>query len=272
MVVANGMESEPRSEKDQALLARSPHLVLDGAVLAARVVGVGIADARLDRMRNQQISELDRTIAERRRAGWYSVRLLVHGLPRRYVSSEETSLVRWLNGGEAKPSATPPRPSDRGVGRRPTLVDNVETLAHVALIGRFGPGWFRSAGSSDAPGTSSATAAGAVAGPGVYEIEGGTLTGDVLAISGAVDDSAVLLGGYGGSWHPVGQVAGLPLTAAGLQPAGAAPGAGLVLVLLPGGVRARGDRPDPRLPGRPLRPAVRAVPVRPAGDCAPGHR
>jgi NADH:ubiquinone oxidoreductase subunit F (NADH-binding) len=235
VVVANGMESEPASEKDQALLARSPHLVLDGAVLAARAVGAGTVHLCLDRMRTQQISDLERAVAERRGQGWDPVRLLVHGLPRHYVSSEETSLVRWLNGGEAKPSATPPRPSDRGVGRRPTLVDNVETLAHVALIGRFGPGWFRSAGSADAPGTSLVTAAGAVAGPGVYEIEGGTLTGDVLAMSGAADGGAVLLGGYGGSWHPVGQVAGLPLTAAGLRPAGAAPGAGLVLVLPPGG-------------------------------------
>ena len=230
-VVANGMESEPASEKDQALLARTPHLVLDGAVLAARAVGADIVHVCLDRMRDQQISELKRAVSERRRARLDPVRVMVHALPGNYVSSEETSLVRWLNGGDARPVATPPRPSDRGVGRRPTLVDNVETLAHVALIARYGPGWFRSAGSSDAPGTFLVTAAGAVAGPGVYEVEGGTLAGDILEMSGAADDGHVLLGGYGGTWHPIRDVAHLPLTAAGLRPAGASPGAGLVLAL-----------------------------------------
>src|SRR5271165_1937679 len=231
VVVANGMESEPASEKDQALLARAPHLVLDGAVLAARAVGADVVHVCLDRMRDQQITELKQAVSDRRRARLDPVRVIVHGLPGNYVSSEETSLVRWLNGGDARPVTTPPRPSDRGVERRPTLVDNVETLAHVALIARYGPAWFRSAGKSDAPGTFLITAAGAVAGPGVYEVEGGTLTGDILDMSGAAGDGHVLLGGYGGTWHPVRDVAHLPLTADGLCPAGASPGAGLVLAL-----------------------------------------
>ncbi len=224
VVVANGVESEPASEKDQALLARAPHLVLDGAILAARAVGADIVHVCLDRMRDQQITGLKRAVSERRRGRQDPVRIMVHGLPGNYVSSEETSLVRWLNGGDARPVTTPPRPSDRGVERRPTLVDNVETLAHVALIARYGPAWFRSAGKSHAPGTFLVTAAGAVAGPGVYEVEGGTLAGDILEMSGAADDGHVLLGGYGGTWHPMRDVAHLPLTAAGLRPAGASPG------------------------------------------------
>jgi len=234
VVVANGMESEPASEKDQALLARAPHLVLDGAVLAARAVGADTVHVCLDRERGQQITALMKAVSERERARVDPLPIMVHELPRHYVSSEETSLVRWLNGGDARPVTTPPRPSERGVGRSPTLVDNVETLAHVALIARYGPAWFRSAGSSDAPGTFLVTAAGAVAGPGVYEIEGGTLAGDVLEMSGAVEDGYVLIGGYAGTWHPVSEVARLPMTAAGLRAAGATPGAGLVLPLGPG--------------------------------------
>jgi len=230
VVVANGMESEPASRKDQALLARAPHLVLDGAVLAAGAVGADTVHVCVDRARAGQAAAIRAAVEERQRASPDPVRILVHELPRRYVSSEETALVSWLNGGEARPRATPPRPFERGVGRRPTLVDNVETLAHLALIGRHGPDWFREAGAADAPGTMLVTVAGAAADPGVYEIEGGTRVGDVLARSGAAGGT-VLVGGYFGTWHGVAQVAGQPLTAAGLRRAGGSPGAGVVYVL-----------------------------------------
>ena len=232
VVVANGMEGEPASDKDQALLGRAPHLVLDGAVLAAEAVGAGTVHLCLDRARYQQIDEVAHAISERERAGYGSIRLLIHDLPSRYVSSEETSLVRWLNGGDARPVLTPPRPSDRGVQRRPTLVDNVETLAHVAMIARFGPAWFREAGPADAPGSMLTTVSGDVTYPGVYEVESGIPVGQVLALaSAAAGAEAVLLGGYGGTWQRVSTVASLPLTPAGLRPAGASPGAGVFAVL-----------------------------------------
>jgi NADH:ubiquinone oxidoreductase subunit F (NADH-binding) len=230
VVVANGMESEPASRKDQALLARAPHLVLDGAVLAARTVGADTVHVCLDRDRTGQAGLVRAAVEERQLACPDPVRLLVHELPRRYVSSVGSALVSWLNGGDARPTAAPPRPSERGVGRRPTLVDNVETLAHIALIARYGPDWFRAAGDPGAPGTLLVTVAGAAARPGVYEIEGGTLVGDVLAMSG-VTAGTLLVGGYFGTWHSVPSVAGLPLTVAGLRPAGGSPGAGVVYAL-----------------------------------------
>jgi NADH:ubiquinone oxidoreductase subunit F (NADH-binding) len=156
----------------------------------------------------------------------------VHALPQHYVASEETSLIRWLNGGEAKPAPTPPRPFERGVRRRPTLVDNVETLAHVALIARYGPAWFRQAGRPEAPGTMLVTISGAVAQPGVREIEIGTAVGDVLASCGAADTAgAVLVGGYFGTWHESRGIAGVPLTGDELRRLGASPGAGVLIAL-----------------------------------------
>jgi NADH:ubiquinone oxidoreductase subunit F (NADH-binding) len=235
VVVANGMESEPASEKDQALLARAPHLVLDGATAAALAVGADTVHICLDRTRESQVDEVLGAVEERRLAGLDPVRLLVHELPGHYVASEETALVSWLNGGEAKPTATPPRPFERGVQGRPTLVGNVETLAHVALIARFGPAWFREAGLPAAPGTMLVTVSGAVSYPGVYEIEAGSRVGDVLAMSGVSDaGGAGLIGGYFGTWHGLRDIASLPLTTAGLRSAGASPGAG-VLFALPGG-------------------------------------
>lgn len=232
IVVANGMEGEPASEKDQALLARSPHLVLDGAVLAAEAVGASTVHICLERSRYQQIDEVAHAVSERERAGLGAARLLIHDLPSRYVSSEETSLVRWLNGGDARPVLAPPRPSDRGVRRRPTLVDNVETLAHVAMIARLGPAWFREAGSADAPGSMLTTISGDVAYPGVYELETSTTVGEALALAGmAADAEVALIGGYGGTWQQVSVVARLPLTPGGLRAAGASPGAGILAVL-----------------------------------------
>jgi NADH:ubiquinone oxidoreductase subunit F (NADH-binding) len=234
VLVANGMESEPASEKDQALLARAPHLVLDGIELAAAAVGADSAYLCLPRSREWLIDIVHAAVDERHRAGLDQVAVEVQELPHAYVSSEETSLVHWLNGGEARPTMTPPRPFERGVRKRPTLVDNVETLAHVALIARYGPSWFRHAGVAEAPGTMLATVSGAVADPGIYEIAGGTTVGAVLTAARAVGAiEAVLIGGYFGTWHRVEQVAGLPFTGAGLRAAGGGPGAGVIFALPP---------------------------------------
>jgi NADH:ubiquinone oxidoreductase subunit F (NADH-binding) len=236
VVVANGMEGEPASEKDQALLSRGPHLVLDGAVLAAEAVQAEVVHVCLPRTRPGLVDQVRDAVAERHRSGFGGPPIEVHELPHHYVSSEETSLVRWLNGGEARPLGGRERPFERGVRRRPTLVDNVETLAHIALIARFGPAWFRQAGLPDAPGTMLATVSGAVARPGVYEIEVGTPIADMLAWGRVRDGvSAVLIGGYFGTWHELRAVAGLPMSAERMRRVGASPGAG-VLIALPAAV------------------------------------
>jgi NADH:ubiquinone oxidoreductase subunit F (NADH-binding) len=210
--------------------------VLDGIGLAALAVGASEAHLCLPRSRGWLVDIVLAAAEERRRAGFDPVPITIHEMPHRYVSSEETSLVHWLNGGEAKPTYTPPRPFERGVGKRPTLVDNVETLAHVALIARYGARWFCEAGRGDATGTKLTTVSGAVAQPGVYEIEAGCRVGDVLALAGADSAAqAVLVGGYFGTWHQIAEIAALPFTAAGLRPAGGAPGACVVYVLPPAG-------------------------------------
>ena len=235
VVVANGMESEPASEKDQALLARSPHLVLDGIAMAAEAVGATEAHLCLARTRDWLVDSVLAAQAERQRAGLDRVPVAVHALPHHYVSSAETALVRWLNGGEAKPASTPPRPFERGVRKRPTLIDNAETLAHLALIGRYGGAWFRRAGRADATGTMLTTVTGSVARPGVYEVEAGLPVGDVLVLAGLdAASEAVLIGGYFGTWHDLRRVTDLPLSAAGLRQVGGSPGAGVLVALPPG--------------------------------------
>ncbi|HTD50625.1 MAG TPA: proton-conducting membrane transporter, partial [Acidimicrobiia bacterium] len=152
VVVANGNEGEPASTKDLVLMSQAPHLVLDGAVVAAEMVGA--TEVILCLKRGSVVQPLfERALAERDANGIDTVPIRVVGGPDRYVSGEETALVHWLNGGDAKPTFVPPRPFERGVGGRPTLVQNVETLADLGLISRFGAAWYRSAGTAEDPGT-----------------------------------------------------------------------------------------------------------------------
>ncbi|HTK63841.1 MAG TPA: NADH-ubiquinone oxidoreductase-F iron-sulfur binding region domain-containing protein, partial [Pseudonocardia sp.] len=135
----------------------------------------------------------------------------------------DTSLVNFLNTGVARPLARDPRPSQRGVDGRPTLVDNVETLAHLALIARNGPGWFRARGTEDAPGTALITVGGPVRMPGVYEIDLGSPLGQPLRMAGGTDGPvrAVLVGGLGGRWLPLPAMGNVALTDPCLRAAGA---------------------------------------------------
>ncbi|KIE27639.1 hypothetical protein LK08_07010 [Streptomyces sp. MUSC 125] len=232
VVVVNAMESEPASRKDEFLLAVAPHLVLDGGVLAADAVGADVVHVCLPRTRAAQYRQLAAALDERRRARLDPVPLRLHALPHAYVSSESTSLVRWLSGGPARPQGGPPRSHERGVARRPTLVDNAETLAHLALIARHGPGWFRQAGPRDEPGTTLVTVSGAVAAPGVLEVSLGTPLGMLLDHAGGAAESlrAVLLGGYAGTWLPA-EYLRTPLARHDLAALGAAPGAGVLIAL-----------------------------------------
>jgi len=233
VVVANGAEGEPASAKDRLLLSYLPHLVLDGITLAADAVGATEAHLCVHRQEHDLIDGLAAAVAERRRAGLDPVPIQITGIPGRYVSSEQSSIVQYLNGGPAKPTFSPPRPHESGVQGRPTLVNNVETLAHVALIARHGDRWFRSAGLPSAPGTMLVTVDGAVQWPGVYEIELGTGAGTVVTLAGgpAEDLQALLIGGYFGAWLPVEVAWQMPMTKAGARAAGGALGAGVVIAL-----------------------------------------
>ena len=122
---------------------------------------------------------------------------------------------------------------ERGVAGRPTLVGNVETLAHIALIARYGAEWFRGVGTDELPGSMLITLGGVVAEDGVYEIEPGVTLGALVDAAGGVRQSvrAILFGGYAGAWLPTPATRELPLSPDGLAPVGATLGAGLIFAL-----------------------------------------
>lgn len=229
-VVVNGAEGEPGSRKDALLLTSSPHLVLDGAQLAAQAVGAREAIVCIRAGAEAASYRVARAVAERSGS---PVRFRVITTPNAYVAGEESALVRFLNGGPAKPAFVPPRPFERGVDRRPTLVQNVETLAHLGLIARHGAGWFRELGTADEPGSSLVTIAGAVERPGVYEIEAGARLSALLDVAGHSGDElrAVLVGGYFGTWVDGAQLPDVVLVRDRLRNIGAALGSGVIQVL-----------------------------------------
>jgi NADH:ubiquinone oxidoreductase subunit F (NADH-binding) len=231
VVVANGVEAEPMSAKDRVLLASAPHLVLDGVAAAAMAVGAREAIVCVPATAPVVRTAVEDAVRERR--DWGRLRLRVAPVPPRYVAGEETALIHHLDGGPLKPTFTPPRPFERGVGRRPTLVQNVETLAHLALVARHGPRWFRQTGRQTSPGTMLVTLGGAVHTPGVIEVPGGTTLADALMFGGGPSEEidSVVVGGYFGAWLPAPSSLGLALDERELGHHGAAVGAGVIVAM-----------------------------------------
>jgi NADH:ubiquinone oxidoreductase subunit F (NADH-binding) len=233
IVVANGCESEPMSAKDALLMEELPHLVLDGAELAARAVGANEAIVAFDAPNSAAAASLERAISERRAERIDATRFTLFAAEERFLSGQETALISQINGGPAKPSFVPPRPTDRGVNRRPTLIQNVETLANIALIARYGAEWYRELGTEAEAGSRLITLVGAVEHPGVYEIEAATPLPGLFAAAGGLsaEIAGVLIGGYFGSWISPSRASRLELSNESLARHGAALGCGAIVAL-----------------------------------------
>ena len=233
IVVVNGAEGEPASRKDRMLLSALPHLVLDGGVLAAQAVSAEEVIVCVPESAGDCLDSVQRALAERLQLGGSSPAIQLATVPDRYVAGQESALVNHLGGGPAKPTLTPPLPSQRGLRRRPTLINNTETLAHIALIARHGAQWFRQLGTQAHPGSTLLTLSGPVAYPGVYEIEPGASLSSLIEAAGGTSTPirAVLLGGYAGAWLDGGSISTLALSNDHLAGHEASLGAGVVVLL-----------------------------------------
>lgn len=239
-VVGNGMEGEPLSLTDQWLLHNSPHLVLDG--LEAAVAAVGARDCALAVHEGTSQGHSVREALAQRPAPVVPIHIVE--APGRYVASEESALARFVGGGPEMP-VYGARPFESGIHGRPTLVNNAETLADVALIARFGARWFADVGTPDAPGTVLITLGGAVARPGEYEVPVGTTPARIIEIAGGptTGTSGILTGGFGGTWAHPDRILHTEWSPDGMREHGVSIGAG-VLWLQPEdscGVRAIAD-------------------------------
>ncbi|WP_017582411.1 NADH-quinone oxidoreductase subunit NuoF family protein [Nocardiopsis valliformis] len=224
-VVVNGTEGEPGSVKDRMLLTRAPHLVLDGAELAARALGspevvIGVADEG-SRAADPVLDSLRSAVDER---GSGTVFRVVR-MPDRFVSGQAGALVQGINGRVPLPPGTPRRTSESGVAGLPTLLSNAETYAQLAVLAIGGADRYAEEGCASQPGTVLLS----VSGDTVVETAAGTRLSRLLSACGLSSARAVLVGGYHGAWLSAEEMPRARLSRDGMSEVGGTLGAGIVL-------------------------------------------
>jgi NADH:ubiquinone oxidoreductase subunit F (NADH-binding) len=174
---------------------------------------------------------VEHAMGERRARSYAVIPEVLVRPPDRFVAGEESALAQWVDTGRSLPSFRPDKGVALRIGRGHALVHNAETLAHIALIARFGPDSFRAHGLTEEPGTTLVTLTGSVASPGVVEVDRGTALRDIVARAQPLGSlGSMLVGGYGGTWvgpeHFDTPYASLPL-----RTIGASAGVGVLVAL-----------------------------------------
>lgn len=200
-IICNADEGEPGTFKDRVILTERADLVLEGMTIAARAVGAaeGILYLRGEYVYMRE--HLEAVLAARRDRGVlgkdFDIRIQMGAGA--YVCGEEGALISSCEGLPGEPKTRPPFPVTRGYLGHPTVVNNVETFAHVARILDRGAAWFHAIGTGESHGTKLFSVSGDCARPGVYELPYGLTLRELLALAGAEDAAAVQVGGPSGT-------------------------------------------------------------------------
>ena len=201
-LVANADESEPGTFKDREIMARIPHMFVEGIVIAAHAIG---ASAAFIYIRGEYLAEFEilrDALAEARRAGLvggnvlgsgWTLPVVLHRGAGAYICGEETGLLESLEGKRGQPRTKPPFPAISGVYASPTLINNVETLATVPKILEMGGAKYAKLGVENSTGTRVFSLSGNVARGGNYELELGTSMRELIYdIGGGIADGREL--------------------------------------------------------------------------------
>jgi len=241
-VVANGFEADPGAQIDRVLMERDPHAVIEGVAIAAWAVRAEAAIIAVSATAPVAAERLRSAIDEAVERGYIGpgaagegrrLDIEVREVTGSFVVGEETVLLRALEGRRAQPDQRPPYPSREGLWGKPTVVNNVKTLAAVPWIVSHGAGAYASLGSADAPGTTLVQLGGAVRKPGIVEVPLGATVREILDGPGGFVQGtlkAVLVGGPTGGFLPP-ESLDTPLTYEALREAGALGGSGTLLAL-----------------------------------------
>jgi [NiFe] hydrogenase diaphorase moiety large subunit len=201
IVICNADEGEPGTFKDRVMLTERADLVFEGMTIAARAVGALEGIVYLRGEYRYLLEHLHAVLEERRARGvlgqGFDIRIQLGAGA--YVCGEEGALISSCEGLPGEPKTRPPFPVTRGYLGFPTVVNNVETFAHVARLLDQGPGWFHAMGTERSHGTKLFSVSGDCERPGVYELPYGQKVRDLLALAGAEHAAAVQVGGPSGT-------------------------------------------------------------------------
>ena len=233
VLIANGQEGEPETFKDRFLMEHHARLVVEGIAIAAFVIEAKEVHAVVTARSTDALEAMTNAVADfeqLEQSRTIPPIKIVEG-PDLYICGEETALIESLESHRGEPRLRPPLPVQSGLYGRPTLVQNVETLSWLPSILHHGPDWFRGPKGS---GCQLVSLSGAVAHPGVYEVETGTSLIDILSMGGGMSRGeqlqAFAVGGPSGGFLPLSQ-SRLPFEPAALKKAGTMMGTGAIRIL-----------------------------------------
>ncbi|MCB0165416.1 MAG: SLBB domain-containing protein, partial [Anaerolineae bacterium] len=188
-LICNGNEDEPGTFKDRLLLEKTPHQVIEGALITALATGVNHLILYINPHEEKAVEAARQAVAQWQAHPLFSavaetldrpITLRVFLSSGLYIGGEETAAISSVEGGFPFPKKKPPYPAQHGVHGQPTLINNVETLAHVTHIVKHGADWYRNLGVGQASGTKIYSLSGDVLHPGVYELPMGTSLHDLV--------------------------------------------------------------------------------------------
>lgn len=190
-VICNADESEPGTFKDRLVLEGDPHAIIEAMLIGAYAVGADEGYVYIRGEYGLAISRMKKAIQQAREYGLlgenifgtdFSFDLHIHAGAGAYICGEETALIESIEGNRGEPRARPPYPTTVGLWQKPTLVNNVETLANIPAIIRNGPQWYKSIGTPSSPGTKVYTILGNVNVTGLIEVPMGITLREVISI------------------------------------------------------------------------------------------
>ncbi len=201
-VVCNADECEPGTFKDRELLRRTPHLVIEGMVLAGLITGATKGTLYIRHEYHDELNAFNEALAKARADKICGDNILGSGLsfpldvfisPGGYIQGEESALLEAMEDRRGEPRNKPPYPTTNGLLNKPTVINNVETLAWVPSIVINGGDWYRNQGTNKAPGMRFVSISGDVNKPGVYEVPfGQTVRELVMDTAGGMRDGQKL--------------------------------------------------------------------------------
>jgi NADH:ubiquinone oxidoreductase subunit F (NADH-binding) len=243
-LVCNADEGEPGTFKDRVIMENDPHLLLEGMIIAAYIIGAAKAYIYIRGEYFRSIEVLAKAIAQAEEHGFlgnrifgtgYSLNIELRQGAGSYLCGEEFTLIESLEGRRGYPRIKPPYPAEKGLFGAPTLVNNVETLSNLPVIIENGAEWFSSIGIPGSAGTKILTVSGDVAKPGYLEVEMGiTIRNIIYGLAGGIPGGkkfkAAMIGGSAGTFISS-DVLDTALGFDSLKNAGAVMGSGAIMVL-----------------------------------------